>query len=124
MGISFLSDFVNGIRWDVALTLILTIILESILILKRAIKNKNLNPKTEILTWEDVILSVTTSATIYGGISAVYFAMKGKLLFNQNLIISEEYIILFAGIILISLGFLAYKKALRDIKEIKNETKK
>ncbi len=110
-----------NIRWDILITLLLSIFLEIILIIKRNKKNKNLNKiyKKDIFQWEDFAFSITTSATFYGGISAIFFALTGKLLFEMNMIISEEYIILFAGLVLIAFAFSTYKNALKKIKNKK-----
>ena len=107
----------NLIRWDITSTLILTLVFETILIIKKALKNRGQPKKKEILSWQDILFSTATAATLYGGISAIYYSLKGKLLFSQSMIISQEYMILFAGIVLIGLALLTYKKALKDIKE-------
>ena len=112
-----------GIRVDIVVTFILTIIFEIVLIIKRAQKNKKFaeKKKRDILVWNDILFSIATSATLYGGLSAIYYSIYGKLLFNQSMIISQEYIILFSGFVLIGFAVLAYKKAIKDIKEGKNE---
>jgi len=111
-----LSNMAQGIRWDILITLIGAIALEIVLMNRRKIKNRRFKNKKEIFIWLDFVFSMVTSATIYGGISAIYFAIKGKLLFEQNMIISEEYIILFAGMILIGLGITTYKNAIKKLK--------
>jgi len=83
---------------------------------KRHIKNESLKHKKDIFIWQDFALSMVTSTTLYGGVSAIYFSIKGKLLFEQNMIISQEYIILFAGIVLIGLGITTYRSLVRKIK--------
>jgi len=113
--IQFLLDFITGIRWDIFITTILSIICYLILLIKRGYKNKSSKNKKDILVWFDFIFAMVTSATLYGGISAIYYSMKGKLLFNQNFIISQEYMVLFSGFVLIALAILTYQKALHDI---------
>ncbi|MFH1332221.1 MAG: hypothetical protein ABIH63_02955 [archaeon] len=111
--------FVKDLRWDMVSTLIIAIVLYLILIYKRHRRNKVLKANgqrpRDILVVTDLLYTIATSATVYGGISAMYYSIKGHLLFNQNLIISQEYIILFSGGVLFVLGILAYKKAIRDI---------
>lgn len=112
-------DFLKSIRWDVVTTLVISLILYFFLLYKRYSKNRTLKRdgkrKKQLVIWTDFIFTIATSSTLYGGVSALYFAITSKLLFNQNFIISQEYMILFAGIVLIALGIITYQKAVQEI---------
>lgn len=118
---SFFYEFTKDLRWDIVVTLFISLLLEVILIIRRAKRNKKLKNKKDIFQWTDFAFAITTSATFYGGISAIYFAMKGKLLFNESFIISQEYIILFAGLVLIGFAYSTFKAGLKNIGRKKNE---
>lgn len=109
-------EFIHDLRWDIIITLILSIILNVVLMVKRKKHNRLLTNKKDIFQWEDFAFSVVTAATFYGGVSAIFFASTGNLLFNQNMIISEGYITLFAGLVLIGFAFSTYKNILKRIK--------
>jgi len=118
---SILLYFIRNLRLDVAITFIFTVILLVVIIKRRSDKNKTLKRKKDILYWEDFVFSLVTSATFYGGLSAIYFSLTGRLLFGKNLIISEEYIILLAGFVLLGLAFITFRNHLKKIKVKKNE---
>jgi len=109
-------SFWANIRWDVVITLIGSLILTIIMMTKRSNKNKTLQKKKSIFVWQDFAFSMVTTSVLYGGVSAIYFAIKGQLLFNQNMIISEEYIIAFSGIVLIGIGINTFQNMLKKIK--------
>lgn len=111
-----MGDFFTNIRWDVVITLVISILLTIVLMWKKSNKNKTIKRKKSIFVWQDFSLSLATSAVLYGGVSAIYFAIKGQLLFNQNLIISEEYIILFSGVVLVGMGINTFQSMLKKIR--------
>lgn len=91
---------------------------------RRYTKNKQLiaenkNPR-EVLEGMDVLYSLATATTIYGGVATVYYSVTGLLMFNQEFIISQSYMVAAAGIVLVVLGLLAYKQSLKIIKENSN----
>lgn len=118
---NFFYEFTKDLRWDIVITLIASILLEMILMIRRAKKNRKLKNKKDIFQWRDFAFSITTSATFYGGISAIYLAMKGKLLFDKAFIISQEYIVLFAGLVLVGFAYSTFKTALKSIGGKKDE---
>lgn len=116
-----IKEFLINVRWDIATTLILTIVLFISLMYRRHKINKVLKSEgkqlREVLVGMDALYSLATATTIYGGVAAAWYAVSGKLLFNQQFIISQEYMIAAAGIVLVVLGLLAYKQGIKDIKE-------
>jgi len=109
-------EFFASLKWDIVITLLLSLILEISLVIKRSKKNKKLKNKKDIFKWEDFTFSIVTAATFFGGVSAIYFAGTGKLLFEQSLIISQEYIILFAGLVLMAFAIKTYWDIWKKIK--------
>lgn len=104
------------LRWDIIITFLTGIALYIIIIWKRFLKNKDLVTKKALLEWWDFAFSIVTAATLYGGFSAICFAATGQLLFNENLIISQEFIILLAGAVLIGFGIQTYRNLLKKLK--------
>ena len=110
------------VSYDILIMIILTFLFLVFFIFKRAkILRKN-RRKDDFLKPEDLFVSIFSSALIYGGISAVWLAIYGKLLFNQDLVISKEYITGVAGLIFLWLGFYSLREAIKKI-NLENEKK-